>query len=534
VLLAASVGGTRAQAAPFTANAPNATSVLLLSSTLTDAGLGGDTGSWEEFQANALGLTPVIASPADWGTMTSANFATYRAVVLGDRTCSADLNDVAAAEANKTTWSPAVKGNVIVIGTDPVFHAQFGGNAAGAQTLIKNGIGFAAADATKTGVYIALGCYYYSSGVDTPVPLLSGFGTFTVQGQFTFGGGCPANSHIVASHPALTGLTDADLSNWSCSTHEAFDAFAPTFAVLAINEDIPTGYVATDGTAGGPYIIARGVTVISDIKLTPETDTNPIGTSHTVTATVTQDDPVPGTPVVGTVVTFKVISGPNAGATGTGTTNSVGAATFTYSGAGGVGTDFIQATFVDSSGHTQTSNTAQKTWEIPTANCSSATLLVGRTTLAQRALDNDVAGKAEAFRATASGSGTASVVCVYLDPTNAATKLVGGIYADNGSNHPGALLSQGTNLGPLINGVFNTVLIPPVALAAGTTYWITILSPVGSGTLRFRDHCCGFQSQLPSGPSENSKSLILASLPAVWSTGDIWPKDGPLLGWAGG
>ncbi len=166
-------------------------------------------------------------------------------------------------------------------------------------------------------------------------------------------------------------------------------------------------------------------------------------------------------------------------------------------------------------------------------DCSAATLLAGTKTLARSGIDNDVAGLAEAFRATADASGTANVVCVYLDPTNAATHLVAGIY-DNSGGHPGSLLVQGTNLGPLINGAVNTVIVPSVPLAAGTRYWITVLSPFGFGTLRFRDHCCGYQSQTPTNRSENSKQLTLTSLPAVWSTGLVWPKDGPLLGWSGG
>lgn len=85
-------------------------------------------------------------------------------------------------------------------------------------------------------------------------PVLDPFGSFTVVGQ----GGCPADSHIVARHPALTGLTDADLSNWGCSTHEGFVTWPTNFLVLAISKDVLSSFVAPDGTTGAPYIIARG------------------------------------------------------------------------------------------------------------------------------------------------------------------------------------------------------------------------------------------------------------------------------------
>jgi hypothetical protein len=135
------------------------------------------------------------------------------------------------------------------------------------------------------------------------------------------------------------------------------DSIPLNFEVLALSRDIPSPYVAPDGSTGAPYIVARGVQVISDIHLTPETATNPVGTSHTLTATVTEG----GTPTSGKTVTFQVISGPHTGVTGTGVTNASGQATFSYTGTL-TGTDVIQATFVDSSQHTQRSNRAEKTW----------------------------------------------------------------------------------------------------------------------------------------------------------------------------
>ena len=62
-----------------------------------------------------------------------------------------------------------------------------------------------------------------------------------------------------------------------------------------------------------------------------------------------------------------------------------------------------------------------------------------------------------------------------------------------------------------------------------------MLSPFGSpGTFRFRDHCCGYQSFTPTGPSEHSKEANLLGLPANWSSGKIFTRDGPLLGWGAG
>ncbi len=94
-----------------------------------------------------------------------------------------------------------------------------------------------------------------------------------------------------------------------------------------------------------------------NISLTPTTATNPVGTSHTVTATVTSTDP-DGHPSAGpgVVIEFDVTSGPNVGQTShpinTGacspsacTTDANGVVSWTYTSNGISGTDFIQACF---------------------------------------------------------------------------------------------------------------------------------------------------------------------------------------------
>ena len=88
--------------------------------------------------------------------------------------------------------------------------------------------------------------------------MLDVIGLFTVTGV-----GCYNNVHIVAVHPALAGLTDAALSGWSCSVHEAFDSFPSAFLPLAIAKGIGgTGSLSfADGTFGMPYILARGETL---------------------------------------------------------------------------------------------------------------------------------------------------------------------------------------------------------------------------------------------------------------------------------
>ena len=98
---------------------------------------------------------------------------------------------------------------------------------------------------------------------------------------------------------------------------------------------------------------------VSGISLAPSNATNQVGGTHTVTAFVYD---TAGAGVAGISVTFMVTSGPNAGITGTGTTDSTGHVTFNYADTGGAGTDNIVATFHDPTGALHTSNTAVKVW----------------------------------------------------------------------------------------------------------------------------------------------------------------------------
>ena len=106
------------------------------------------------------------------------------------------------------------------------------------------------------------------------------------------------------------------------------------------------------------FLASTTAVVGEGILLVPISASNPVGSQHTVTATV-QDDL--GNPIVGRDVTFTIVSGPHAGQMGTDTTDANGQATFTYTGTS-EGTDVIEATMVDSQGNTVTSNQVTKEW----------------------------------------------------------------------------------------------------------------------------------------------------------------------------
>jgi hypothetical protein len=106
-------------------------------------------------------------------------------------------------------------------------------------------------------------------------------------------------------------------------------------------------------------LIAPDPTLFSTIGLshTNGDPVNFVNTDHSVTATAQSAS---GAPVPGVTITFQVLSGPNAGKSGAGNTNSNGQTTFTYHDDGGVGTDVIRA-FIGAFG----SNTLTKQWIFP-------------------------------------------------------------------------------------------------------------------------------------------------------------------------
>jgi hypothetical protein len=111
----------------------------------------------------------------------------------------------------------------------------------------------------------------------------------------------------------------------------------------------------------GAFVLSGAAVLGEGIVLGPTSASNPVGTEHTVTATVTNEQ---GQPVSERTVTFSVIAGPNQGVSGIVDTNGSGQASFTYSDSGGAGIDQIQASFVDSQEQTRLSNIVTKEWVV--------------------------------------------------------------------------------------------------------------------------------------------------------------------------
>lgn len=128
--------------------------------------------------------------------------------------------------------------------------------------------------------------------------------------------------------------------------------------------------------------------------------------------------------------------------------------------------------------------------------------------------DSSSAGTAQAFSYYQPSGASITKLTIFLASSNTAAPVIVGIYKDKGGS-PNSLLASGSIASP-VSGAWNTVTISAVTLKKGT-YWIAVLSPVGGGTVQFRDQA--------GGTSETSLQTNLSSLPATWTTGTTWSSS---------
>jgi hypothetical protein len=359
--------------------------------------------SLEEYAAEHLGYSVTVVSGSTWDEMTSAQFAAYQLLIVGDPICS---ETSPTAIANASTWAPVVMGtsgvnphtgNRVVVGTDPEFHYVYGAGgaqptspgvptSAGAEHLVQAGEDYAGGVPGATGIYFDTSCTDPTFGAPGPGGVLSVLNQLTTQSPsgWTESNSVPCGGSVsfIASNPAFTGVTDTDIQGWECSDHVTFPTFPTDWNALAVATDTATTPTCgtdphTGSTAcGQAYVLVAGsglVVTSPDISLTPATNSSPAGGTHTVTATVT----LSGSPVTGQAVSFAV-SGTNTGVLGTCVpsscvTNSSGQVTFTYPDTNGIGSDTIDAS-TESGGITEHA-TAQQTWTSVVTKGSDTTVL---------------------------------------------------------------------------------------------------------------------------------------------------------------
>jgi hypothetical protein len=215
----------------------------------------GGAGSIEAQQAAALGLGVDVVDAATWSSMTTAQFAQYRAIVIPDNHDSSEAADLATAEANASVWGAAVDGNVIATGADPEYHGDFvdGGSDQGAITYINRALAYAAGTPVQTGAYIALSSDYGNGSPEQPAKVMNGFG----QDAFWMVSDDSDEIHVDPAIAGPTGLSDSILSNWGETTHAYFSRYPSTFKVWAIGLSNTGTYTTSDGQKGFQDFIIR-------------------------------------------------------------------------------------------------------------------------------------------------------------------------------------------------------------------------------------------------------------------------------------
>jgi hypothetical protein len=188
--------------------------------------------------------------------------------------------------------------------------------------------------------------------------------------------------------------------------------------------------------------ILNGTIRTSGITVTPQASINSVGTTHTVTATVRNDL---ANPIQGVSVNFRIFSGPNAGQTGTDTTDASGQARFSWTSTN-AGTDKINATAPSPTqpGVTVFDDKATKTWIVPSHDVAVTNVRPYKTVVGQ--------GFSSRINVTVANQGTCTETFDVSLYANSSQGLVGYWKFDEGTGTKAYDSSGNGNNGALVNG----------------------------------------------------------------------------------
>lgn len=209
-----------------------------------------------------------------------------------------------------------------------------------------------------------------SNGDNIAAGILAGLQNLSLEVSMTSDCAAPLSTSFT---PASQSVTSGQAAQFTETISVAAGAAAGTYTCK--DWALLNGEPMTD--AAGAIIYEAKTIHVPGIDLQPAEATNELlsGAEHTVIATVTAGD---YGPVAGVPVTFDVVSGPRAGASGSGTTDAAGQTSFTYAAPDPVspadlGDDTIEAAFTNADGSVvYGSDSALKHWvdtTPPTAQC---------------------------------------------------------------------------------------------------------------------------------------------------------------------
>jgi hypothetical protein len=126
-------------------------------------------------------------------------------------------------------------------------------------------------------------------------------------------------------------------------------------------------------------------------------------------------------------------------------------------------------------------------------------------------VDCPMPGTGRAYKFTATGSGNASTLHIFLAQGSNAPLVQIGVYSNSSGNQPATLLTAGQLAQPAA-GTWNSVTVPTIALQSGVTYWLAVLQPTGSAGR------VAIQGSSQVSAVATSSATNLGVLPASWTS----------------
>lgn len=369
---------------------------------------------------------------------------------------------------------------------------------------------------------------HMAQGADVPVS--GGSATVTVPANTVFtltGLGVPDTAAPTAPRDlSATGDMGSVHLTWTASTDDVgvtrYNVYRSTTSgftpgeTTRVGQPSATSYTDTGLAAGTYYYLVTAQDAVGNTS-PPSNEASATATADTTAPAVSVTAPTNGATVSGTV-SVTASASDNVGVAGVqlrldGATLGSEVTTAPYTTSWDTtkapnGSHLLTAVARDAAGNTTTSSAVAVT----VSNAVPGTQLLGLSSV-QSSADSNAAGEAEAFRSTATASGQAGSLTLYVDSGSAATTLTVGVYSD-ASGKPGTLLASGSLSAPRA-AAWNTVTLGSnPALTSGTPYCIALLGT--GGQVRYRDTSTGSCSQ-------SNATTGLTNLPATWSSGTSWP-----------
>jgi cysteine-rich repeat protein len=311
-------------------------------------------GLFDELLANVTnGNTGILAIGADSGT-TAGNWIESVAAQMAVPQTVTFVNDAAITTQDFSAFAllhvPSTEVDLPDGGITLAENTLLAARALDVSDFVNDGGGlFGLTQDSAANAYDYLGLF--GAITATPVPA-SGVCDGTGSGGENYD-----NITSTAGGAAL-GISDTNIDG--CCWHNTFASFASFFQVLAIADEPGCSDIDTQASVIG----CLQCSLPGQKSLSPALSTGLPGGGHTVTATLLESV-APNDPVPGVLVTFDVISGPNAGAGGTDTTNAAGQAVFSYTGGATPGVDVITSTCTNPvTLDTIDSNDARRFWDL--------------------------------------------------------------------------------------------------------------------------------------------------------------------------